>query len=128
MPAMAAIIEQVPRRVSRGHLFGERSDVGFANWANSKSALDAFSGVSGWTVHDLRRSAATGMANLGVAPHVVEEILNHQSGHRRGVAGIYNRATYGTAVRAALDVWHEHIRALVSGGERKVLILPQNAK
>ena len=47
-----------------------------------------------WTLHDLRRSVATGMAELDVAPHVIEEILNHKCGHRRDVAGTYNRAGY----------------------------------
>ena len=47
-----------------------------------------------WRLHDLRRTAATGMAELGVLPHVVEAALNHVSGARAGVAGVYNKATY----------------------------------
>ena len=42
-----------------------------------------------WTVHDLRRTCATGMADLGVLPHVIEAVLNHVSGHKSGVAGVY---------------------------------------
>jgi integrase len=120
MPMALAIINTVPRMVSRDQLFGERA-AGFTSWARNKPALDQRSGVSGWTVHDIRRSAATRMADIGIAPHIIEEILNHQSGHRSGPAGVYNRSRYGNEVRAALAMWADHIRALVAGGERVVL-------
>jgi len=61
------------------------------------------------------------MADLGIMPHVIEEILNHRSGHKRGVAGTYNRSPYEREVRAALTLWEDHIRALVAGDERKIL-------
>jgi hypothetical protein len=48
---------------------------------------------------------------LGVLPHVIEAILNHVSGHKAGVAGVYNRATYGKEKREALNSWAEHILA-----------------
>ena len=62
-----------------------------------------------WRLHDLRRTAATGMAELGVQPHVIEAVLNHVSGHRAGVAGVYNRATYAgvnSRVRRSCDRDH----------------------
>jgi integrase len=65
------------------------------------------------TLHDLRRSVATGMAELGVQPHVVEAVLNHVSGHKSGVAGVYNRASYDKEKRAALDRWADHVLAAV---------------
>jgi integrase len=121
MPMALGIITAVPRMVSRDQLFGTRA-AGFTSWARNKPELDKRSGVTEpWTVHDIRRSVATRMADLGVAPHVVEEILNHQSGHRSGPAGVYNRSRYGNEVRAALAMWEDHIHALVDGGERKVL-------
>jgi len=49
---------------------------------------------------------------LGVLPHIVEAVLNHSSGHRAGVAGIYNRARYEADMRAALDRWAAHLAAL----------------
>lgn len=49
---------------------------------------------------------------LGVLPHIVEAILNHVSGHRAGVAGIYNRARYAAEMREALERWAEHVAAL----------------
>jgi integrase len=67
-----------------------------------------------WTLHDLRRSVATRMIDLGVLPHVVEAVLNHV-GHRSGVAGIYNRAAYGNEMRDAFGRWGNHVMALVAG-------------
>jgi hypothetical protein len=93
----------------------------FSTWGKAKAALDQRGGVKDWTVHDLRRSVATGMADIGVAPHLIEAVLNHQSGHKAGPAGIYNRSSYVREVRAALIMWEDHIRALIDGGERKVL-------
>ena len=58
-----------------------------------------------WRLHDLRRTAATMMAEMGVAPWIVEAILNHGSGHKAGVAGIYNRAKYVADMRQALERW-----------------------
>jgi integrase len=125
-PAMRDIIQQVPQMATRDQLFGQRSH-GFTRWAKAKAELDARSGVVNWTVHDLRRSAATKLADLGVQPHIVEQLLNHQSGHKAGSAGIYNRSSYERDVRAALLMWEDRIRTLVEGGERKVLAFPQDA-
>jgi len=54
------------------------------------------------------------MADLGVLPHVIEAVLNHVSGHKAGVAGIYNRSTYANEKRAALDLWASHLRVIVA--------------
>jgi hypothetical protein len=94
---------------------GERSL--FSGWSKSKARLDRRSGVSGWTLHDLRRTAATGMAELGIAPHVIEAVLNHASGHKAGVAGIYNQARYASEMRRALNLWGAHVAAIVEGRE-----------
>lgn len=82
------------------------------SWGNPKANLDRrLNGMSAWRLHDLRRSCATGMAELGVLPHIIEAILNHVSGHRAGVAGIYNRARYESEMRTALQRWADHITA-----------------
>jgi integrase len=120
LPMALAIIKAVPRMATRDYLFGVRAN-GFTPWEDAKAALGARSGVTGWVLHDIRRSVATRMADLGVGPHIIEEILNHRSGHKSGVAGIYNRSSYTNEVRAALALWHDHVRTLVEGGERKVL-------
>ena len=68
-----------------------------------------------WTFHDLRRTAASGMAGLGIPPHVVEAVLNHKSGTIKGVAAVYNRYSYATEKRQALDAWARRLDAIVSG-------------
>ena len=120
MPAALEIIESVPCMATRDHLFGARSAAGFTAWTK-KATLDERSEVKDWRLHDIRRTTATRLADLGVAPHVIEQILNHQSGHKAGPAGIYNRSSYEREVRAALAMWSDHMRNLVEGGERKIL-------
>ena len=76
--------------------------------------LTAKIGLPGHVPHDLRRTAATGMACQGTEPHVVEAVLGHVSGFRAGVAGTYNRHPYAGEKRAALEVWAEHVAVLCS--------------
>jgi integrase len=120
MPMMREIIDTVPQMASRDQLFGQRSH-GFTAWVQGKRALDKRSGVRDWTVHDIRRTVATKMADIGVQPHIIEATLNHHSGHRAGIAGVYNRSPYEREVRAALAAWHDHLRAIIAGGDRRVL-------
>jgi integrase len=119
------VIDSVPRREGFDLLFGRRC--GFTRWSIDKVTLDAKLGLKRWVVHDIRRSVATGMANIGIQPHIVEQVLNHQSGHRRGVAGVYNRSPYEREVRAALALWSDHVRAVVAGDAHKVVAFPQAA-
>jgi len=123
----AALTLLPPPQNGRDFLFGDgprRSGDphrGFSGWSKSKTALDARIAealgepLPHWTVHDLRRSASTAMADrLGVLPHIVEAILNHVSGHRAGVAGVYNRARYAAEMHAALQRWAQHVAALAA--------------
>jgi integrase len=124
------IIQTVERRPNRDCLFGY-SDRGFRNWSDTKVALDRRCQISDWTHHDLRRTVATRLAEsppdgLGVKPHVVEAMLNHISGHKAGVAGIYNRASYQPEVKTALAMWADYLHANIAGSERK--IIPMLAK
>jgi integrase len=68
--------------------------------------------IRSWTLHDLRRSFASGLQRLGIAPHIVELALNHRSGTFSGVAGIYQRHRYAKEVREAFELWSQHIEAL----------------
>jgi integrase len=125
LPAAAlAIIKSVPQQAGRDCLFGDRADDGFTSWSNSKVELDRrLAGAVNWKLHDVRRTVATHMADIGIEPHVIEACLNHYSGHRRGVAGVYNRSNYERAVTAALARWSEHVLALVEGRESNVVTL-----
>ena len=108
LPLAAQALTILQERKHQGdHVFRE------FNWYRGKLALDAaLKGVAAWTLHDLRRTCATGMAELGVQPHVIEAVLNHVSGHKAGVAGIYNRAKYADEMRSALQRWADHVEAL----------------
>lgn len=83
--------------------------------------------IQGFTIHDLRRTAATGMAGLRFPPHVVEAVLNHRSGTRRGVAGVYNRFDYADEKRSALESWARLVLQLVEGREAHVVALNRSA-
>jgi integrase len=82
----------------RPSLFGEGQGP-FQGWSKARAGLDRRAAAAGhplapWRLHDLRRTVATRLAELGVQPHVIEAVLNHVSGHQAGVAGIYNRVLY----------------------------------
>src|SRR6516165_5026483 len=102
-----AVLERQPRR--NEWVWGCE----WTSWTEPKAKLDRrLNGIAPWTLHDIRRSAATHMAELGTMPHVVEAILNHYSGHRAGVAGIYQRAKYQDQMKAALQAWADYVDKL----------------
>jgi integrase len=114
LPLSAPALAILRRRATEGNGSTDNDGRVFSgfNWGKSKAKLDAALKLPHWTLHDLRRSAATLMADqLGILPHIVEAILNHVSGHKAGVAGIYNRAKYLDEMRAALDKWATWIEA-----------------
>jgi integrase len=125
--AAKAILDRFPRG-DRLFVFG-RDDTGYSGFTRSKERLDKRIGeIAHWTVHDLRRTAATLMAGeLRIQPHIIEAVLNHVSGHKAGVAGIYNRASYEKEKRAALALWAEHLTAIVEGRLAKVVPIKQRA-
>src|SRR3954454_10417749 len=77
----------------------------FQHFTHAKRRLDQLSGVTGWRLHDLRRTCVSGMARLGIAPHVADKILNHQSGTISGVAAVYQRHEFLAERREALETW-----------------------
>jgi integrase len=87
----------------------------FNGWSKAKAALDAKSGVTNWRLHDLRRTMATGLQRLGVRLEVTEQVLNHVSGSRAGIVGVYQRHDFVLEKRAALEAWGEHVEAIVEG-------------
>src|ERR1700730_2982366 len=133
-----ALIAASPRRTGRDYVFGNGprrkgdGERGFSGWSKAKTALEKrivesrksaannhsseqnkVKRLPDWRLHDLRRTASTIMADrLGVLPHIVEAILNHVSGHRSGVAGVYNRAQYEGEMRQALQRWSDHVEAI----------------
>ena len=122
LPAAVEIIRPVRRMVTRDRLFGSVAAGGFMGWDKGKLGLDERAGISApWVLHDIRRSVASKMGDLGIMPHVIEAVLGHRGGFQAGVAGIYNKSGYEREVRTALALWEDHIRVLVAGGARKVV-------
>ena len=112
LPLTDAALAVLPTFRSRAFVFGQGQQ-GFSGWLKSKLAIDERTGLRDWRIYDFRRTAATVMADrLGVLPHVIEAILNHVSGHKGGVAGIYNRATYAKESREALERWAGHVETI----------------
>jgi integrase len=68
-----------------------------------------------WVFHDLRRTAASGMARLGINLPVIEKLLNHVSGSFAGIVGVYQRHSYDAEKRAAMQTWSRHVEAIVTG-------------
>ena len=86
----------------------------FQEFSRAKLLLDQLSGVTGWRLHDLRRTCVSGMAGIGIAPHVADKILNHQTGTISGVAAVYQRHEFLWERREALERWGAHIAKIVA--------------
>jgi integrase len=93
----------------------------FQEFSRAKRRLDHLSGVTGWRLHDLRRTCVSGMARLGIAPHVADKILNHQSGTISGVAAVYQRHDFLAERQEALERWGIHLARIVgdAAGDRR---------
>jgi integrase len=94
------------------------------NDSRMKRRLDQASGVTSWTLHDIRRSVATGLQKLGVRLEVTEAVLNHVAGSRAGIVGVYQRHEYADEKRAALERWADHVDGLIHGRASNVVSLP----
>jgi integrase len=124
----AAIIRGVKRIAGSDHVFTTTGLSGLGGFSRAKERLDyRMKAANPWTFHDLRRTCATGMADIGIPPHIVEAVLNHASGHKAGVAGIYNRAAYAVEKADALQRWADHVEQLVTGKPAKVVPIRRGA-
>ena len=117
-------VEDAHRRAKLALVFPGERGTPFSGWSKAKSAVDTASGVSGWWLHDLRRTLATGLQRLGVRLEVPEAVLNHLSGSRAGVVGIYQRHDWAEEKRAALDAWSAHLLTAAEGRLTAVKVLP----
>jgi integrase len=106
------VIRRCPRRNALvfATLRGNRAQ----DFGKHKARLDQLSGVTDWWLHDLRRTLVSGLARLGVPPHVADKILNHQSGTISGVAAVYQRHEFLAERKQALEIWGNHVRTLLS--------------
>ncbi len=90
-------------------VFSVHGTTPFQGFTLAKRALDEMSGVRNWRLHDLRRTCVSGMARLGVPPHVADKILNHQAGTISGVAAVYQRHDFLAERKDALECWGTHV-------------------
>jgi integrase len=112
LPDMAvAILKEIPRRATRDLVFGS-GEGGYSGWSKSKAEIDGVAKLKQpWTLHDLRRTVRTGLGKLGIQPHVAEAALNHLPPK---LIRTYDRNTYATEKRDALDKWASHLKVAVA--------------
>jgi integrase len=118
-----AIVKRAPRIEGKGDLVFPGQRGVFAGWSSAKDHLDAASGVTRWRLHDLRRTVATNLQKLGVRLEVTESILNHVSGSRSGIVGIYQKYTWDDEKRLALDAWSRRLAAIVGGEDEAATVV-----
>lgn len=113
-PLAVTVLAAAP---AEGLLFPARGrNTPFNGWSKAKRQLDKLSGVSSWTLHDLRRTFSTRLAQSGVAPHIIERLLNHVSGTISGVAAVYNRHHFLPEMRVAIENWESRLTAILASG------------
>jgi integrase len=110
------VVEVRPRGT---YVFATAGTKPFSAFAKGKSAIDQLCGISGWRVHDLRRTVVSGMARLGVPPHVADKILNHQAGTISGVAAVYQRHEFLAERKEALNRWGAHVAQIIEAFKAK---------
>jgi integrase len=112
------ILGSIPRVDGSDLVFTSNGQTAISGFSKAKLRLNNASGVGlterdEWRVHDIRRSVTTFMAEMGIAPHVVDKLLNHVSGSIRGVAAVYNRYGYTDERRRALDAWARRLATII---------------
>jgi len=99
-------------------VFTSNGQTPFSGFSKSKKRLDELSEVADWRLHDIRRTVVSRMAKLGIAPHVADKILNHQSGTISGVAAVYQRHEFLNERKTALDAWGSYVQSLLDKTDR----------
>jgi integrase len=121
--AAVAILQALPKVTGKaGYLFSTTGKTPVSGYSKAKVHIDKHiakaigedEAMKPWTFHDLRKSCATGMGDLGIPIHVIEAALNHLSGTRGGLVGTYQHQQYVDERREAFQKWGEHVTALVS--------------
>jgi len=117
-----AVIAGLPRLVDIDLAFTSRRRP-VNGFSKAKQRLDEACRVSDWTIHDLRRTVASGLQRLGVRLEVTEAVLNHKSGTVSGITAVYQRHDYAAEKRDALARWADYVDALISGRKANIVAL-----
>lgn len=115
------ILNHIPKFTNSDFVFTTTGTTPISGFGRVKTRLDIAMRTCDWRIHDLRRTAASGMARIGIAPHVIEKILNHVSGQISGVAAVYNRHGYQNEKRQALEDWSLEVKSISAQSQ-----VPQN--
>jgi integrase len=133
-----AIIEALPSvEGDAGFVFSTTGKTSVTGFSRAKQAIDAAvlealkeqaeargddpakaQPLPHWTFHDLRRTVATNLQQLGTRLEVTEAVLGHVSGSRGGIVGIYQRYQYDVEKRHALDLWARRLDGIVNGAPK----------
>ena len=116
------IIEKLPRNEGKaGFVFSTTGKTPVSGFSKAKHEIDeaivkiAGEAITPWVLHDVRRSTATNLQKLGIRLEVTEAVLNHVSGSRAGIVGIYQRHDWAVEKRQALDAWANRLKEIVTG-------------
>jgi integrase len=120
------ILKRVKKEKKAPFVFSVYGTKPFQGFSEAKRELNRICGVKDWRLHDLRRTCVSGMARLGVPPHVADKILNHQGGTISGVAAVYQRHDFLTERKEALKIWGAHV-AEIAGRASKPLVVRKAA-
>ncbi len=131
-PAVA-IIEELPKVASSAErteadlVFTTNGKTAISGWSKAKREIDNSANLQNWTLHDIRRTVATGLQKLGISLQVIEAVLGHTAGSRSGIVGVYQRHSFDKEKAGALETWGAHVMALVEG-RKPGKVLPLRGK
>ena len=115
-PQAVEILRSLHRFLDSDFVFTTTGRSAISGFGRLKERIEATlpESTPDWRFHDFRRTASTGMAKIGVAPHVIDSVTNHKSGVVSGVGATYNRYTYFNEKREALEQWADHLTELTN--------------
>ena len=113
---------------AHGFMFKGFGKAGFNGFSKAKANFDHLCGVKDWRLHDIRRTVATGLREMGIGQDVTERILNHKGQSQTGIAAVYDKSKLMGHRKAALESWAAHVEALFAGKAAKVIPFAANAR
>jgi integrase len=118
------ILDSVPRLVDSEFVFTTTGKTPSSGWSKAKTHIDKLlpDGFSDWRLHDIRRTVATGLQRMGTGLQVVEAVLGHTTGSRKGIVKVYQRYDYAPEKRRALNMWAAHVASVLSDDHEKAVI------
>lgn len=118
-PPALAVLSKIPKSDKTDLVFTTTGTTPISGFSKAKSELDRLSNVKDWRFHDIRRTVATGLANIGHPPHICDKILNHSSGTISGVAAVYQKAQFLDERKKALNDWGKHVMRVEKSNKRQ---------